>query len=253
MTTSTNAFYYVKPNPGPVGGSLAPETAPGIIWGQGTPGAIAPFTDVNKGSIYMQVNGTDDESHCWMKVDEGGDAADWRQLLLSGANTLAESSGATEVHGVEWNYTPTLASGGSAVGVNIAVTTAGTAGSWASGFYSKVTQGTTKNVNGYISGGEIEVVNTNTNPSDWFPLVLNANSTNNGSHSSFIALRNYGTAVLNSLFWVGDAALIDATGPDSTVLVSTLSGGKETTCDKAVRFIANGTPLWFLATSTAPA
>ena len=250
MATSTVAFYVFKPNPPP--GGMAPEYPPSIIWGQGTPGAIAPFISINKGSLYFQVDGTDDESHCWLKVDEGSDAADYVRLVTTPYN-IAESSLATEVHAIELNYTPTLASGGSAVGANVAVTTAGTAGVWASAFYGKVTQGTTKNVNGYISGAEFEVINTNTNVSDWFPLVLNANSTNLGSHSSFIALRNYGSAVLNSLFWVGDAALINATAASSTVLVSYLAGGKETTCDRAVRFIADGTPLWLLASTTAPA
>jgi hypothetical protein len=139
------------------------------------------------------------------------------------------------------------------VSLNVAHTTAGTAGSWAAAVYAKITQGTTKNVNGYLTAGEFEVINTNTNPSDWFVVTLNANSTNLGSHSSFLALRNYGTAVLNSLFWVGDAALIDATGPSSDVLVSTLGAGKETTVSHAVRFIADGTPYWLLASSTAPA
>lgn len=252
MTTSTSAFYYVKPDPGSLGGSLHPETAPGIIWGQGTPGAIAPFTSINKGGLYMQVNGTDDESHCWMKVDEGGDAADF-VLLVTTPYNVAQTYVDTELHGVEINQTATHISGGNMVALNVTQTTAGTAGAWSSAIYAKVTQGTTKNVNGYLSAIECELVNSNTNVSDWFPLVINANSTTLGSHSSFIALRNYGTAVLNSLFWVGDAALIDATGASSDHLVSVLSGGKETTCNYAVRFISNGTPLWLLASSTAPA
>jgi hypothetical protein len=257
MTTSVAAFYLHPPAPDY--GGMAPESAPGILWGQGTPGAIAPFTTVNKGAIYMQVNGTDDQSHCWMKVDEGEDAQDWALLLLGGAsgttaaNTIAQTYVDAELHGFDIAYTGTQASGGNLVALNVAHTTAGTAGAWSSAIYAKITQGSTKNVNGYLSAIECELVNSNTNVSDWFPLVINANSTTLGSHSSFIALRNYGTAVLNSLFWAGDSALIDATGPDSSTLVCGLSGGKETTCSHAVRFIAGGTPYWLLATSTAPA
>ena len=251
MADSVNAFYYVKPDPGSMG-SMIPETPPALLWGQGTPAAISVFKVPNKGSIYMQVDGTDDESHCWMKVDEGEDAADWVRLLTSPYN-IAQTYVATELHAVEINQTATHISGGNMVALNVAQTTAGTAGAWSSAIYAKVTQGTTKNVNGYLSAIECELVNSNTNVSDWFPLVINANSTTLGSHSSFIALRNYGTAVLNSLFWVGDAALVDATGPDSAKLVSTLGAGKETTCTHSVRFICDGTPLWLLASNVAPA
>jgi hypothetical protein len=54
-----------------------PEGAPAWLWGQGSPAAFAPFTIVNKGSLYSEVNAPDDDPHVWMKVDEGGDAADW--------------------------------------------------------------------------------------------------------------------------------------------------------------------------------
>ena len=83
--------------------------------------------------------------------------------------------------------------------------------------------------------------------------TLNANSTTLGQHSSFLALRNYGTAVLNSLFWIGDAAMIDATGPSTTELISPLGAGKETTVSHAVRFMAGNVPYWLMASSTAPA
>jgi len=57
---------------------LHPEQAPDIIWGQGTPdGDRAPFNALNKGSIYMEVNATDDDSHLWVKVDEAGADTDW--------------------------------------------------------------------------------------------------------------------------------------------------------------------------------
>lgn len=265
MATATNAFFLDNPKDslqdgGISIGAMHPETQPCFIWGQGTPaGTLAPWITVNKGSLYFEVNGTDDESHVYMKVDEGNDAQDWGKLLIGGPsattlpNTLAQSYASAELHGVDLVYTGTQASGGNLVALNVAHTTAGTAGSWSAAVYAKITQGTTKNVNGYLTAAEFELINTNTNPSDWFVATLNANSTNLGQHSSFLALRNYGTAVLNSLFWIGDAAMIDATGPSSTELISTLSGGKETTCSHAVRFMAGNVAYWLLASSTAPA
>ena len=85
MAASTKAWYVYPPAPGlggagevsPPHGAMMPEGAPAWLWGQGTPGAIAPFTIVNKGSLYSEVNATDDDPHIWMKVDEGGDTADW--------------------------------------------------------------------------------------------------------------------------------------------------------------------------------
>jgi len=82
-------------------GSLDPEVAPAILWGQGTPdGDRAPFNQVNKGSLYMQVNATDDGPHVWEKVDEGGDNADWKQTGLSYATSkdfnIDNGSGTTD-------------------------------------------------------------------------------------------------------------------------------------------------------------
>ena len=84
MTASTNAWY-LFPSTGLGGtgvisgpsGAVQPEEAPAWLWGQGTPAAIVPFTTVNKGSLYSELNATDDNTNLWMKVDEGGDAADW--------------------------------------------------------------------------------------------------------------------------------------------------------------------------------
>lgn len=91
MTASTKAYFLYPPAPGlgaghinPTGGGLHPENSPAWLWGQGTPGAIAPFTTVNKGSLYSEVNATDDDPHVWMKVDEGGDAADWVRIGNTG-------------------------------------------------------------------------------------------------------------------------------------------------------------------------
>jgi hypothetical protein len=92
MAASTKAFFLYPPSPGlggaghvePPGGAMLPEGSPAWLWGQGTPAAIAPFTTVNKGSIYSEVNATDDDPNLWMKVDEGGDAADWVRMGSTG-------------------------------------------------------------------------------------------------------------------------------------------------------------------------
>ncbi len=85
MAASTKAIVLIPPGYAEGAGSdfdaysspLAPENQPAWLWGQGTPAAIPPFTTVNKGSIYSEVNTTDDDPALWEKVDEGGDTADW--------------------------------------------------------------------------------------------------------------------------------------------------------------------------------
>ena len=67
------------------GGAMFEEGEPAIMWGQGTPdGNLPPFDLVNKGSLYLEVNATDDVSHVWQKVDEGGESGlpDWVQLMV---------------------------------------------------------------------------------------------------------------------------------------------------------------------------
>ncbi len=70
--------------PGP-GGAMDEEGQPAIMWGQGTPdGNLAPFNLVNKGSLYMEVNNTDDQTAVWMRVDEGGESgsgSDWVRVF----------------------------------------------------------------------------------------------------------------------------------------------------------------------------
>lgn len=98
MATSTKAYFINPPAPGvgaghvnPSSGGLFPENSPAWLWGLGTPAAIAPFTTVNKGSVYSQVNATDDNPNIWAKVDEGGDAADWILLGNTGVQVVRSS------------------------------------------------------------------------------------------------------------------------------------------------------------------
>jgi hypothetical protein len=108
MTVNTVAYFY-SPG-GHVGGTgfsfkargLGPETPPDIIWGTGTPdGDRAPFNVINKGSIYMQVDGADDGAVLWQKVDEGGDNNDWKPIgspnyAVSKDFNIDNGSGTTE-------------------------------------------------------------------------------------------------------------------------------------------------------------
>ena len=97
MAVNTNAFFLKNPvgmdtiGAGGGGGdqaSMHPEAQPAILWGQGTPdGDRAPFNLVNKGSLYVSTNQTDDTRVLWQKVDEGGDNADW---VLSNVTNVAQ-------------------------------------------------------------------------------------------------------------------------------------------------------------------
>jgi hypothetical protein len=63
--------------------ALNPEVAPVWLWGVGTPdGDASPWLEANKGSLYSNVDATDDASHIYQKVDEGGDDADWVLVAL---------------------------------------------------------------------------------------------------------------------------------------------------------------------------
>lgn len=78
MTTNTAAFFVNNPDPSSKQAALVPERAPTDLWGQGTPdGDREPFLSAQKGSTYRQVDATDDAPVFWVKVDEGGDDADW--------------------------------------------------------------------------------------------------------------------------------------------------------------------------------
>ena len=61
------------------------EGAPSVLWGTGTPdGDLSPFNLVNKGTLYFEVNGTDDQAQVWQKVDEAHltGSADWARFLV---------------------------------------------------------------------------------------------------------------------------------------------------------------------------
>ena len=113
MTVATAAFFLQVPPDYGLGTAgvisapqaLSPEGPPSILWGQGTPnGDLAPFNRVNKGSLYMSVNQTDDTgASLWTKVDEGGDDADWEEVLVDGQAllTLADFTAAAAIQAKE--------------------------------------------------------------------------------------------------------------------------------------------------------
>jgi hypothetical protein len=74
--------------------ALDEEGQPSVLWGTGTPnGDLAPFTLVNKGSLYFSVDNADNVAAVYMKYDEGGDNADWVAILSSAVDDsiLAEA------------------------------------------------------------------------------------------------------------------------------------------------------------------
>jgi len=157
----------------------------------------------------------------------------------------------TERHNVEVVSTPTMASAGNYVGLNVVVTTAGTAASWVSGIYSKVVQGSTKNVNGYLCAAEFELTNSAANESANFVIVLN--STNTGANPSgqkaYIALRDYGTAANSmALLWLGSEIEAAVGAKSATALFST---NVATVATHHLRIVVNATPYYIMLTNTA--
>lgn len=133
---------------------------------------------------------------------------------------------ATEAHAVDVVSGGELSSGDNLVGVNVVLTPTGTAGTWASAVYGKTVQGATKTVDGYISGGEFEVADTNAAPSEVHTLVLDGNSTVYDTHSSFIWAQDFGAADMPNLIkisgtTIGSGAMVQTSA--DTDLVSTHS------------------------------
>ena len=157
----------------------------------------------------------------------------------------------TERHAMEIVSTATMASAGNYAGLNIVVTTAGTAASWVSGLFCKVVQGSTKNVNGYLCAAEFEMTNSAANESSNFVIVLNSSNTgvNPSGHKAYIALRDYGTAALaNAFLWLGDEIETAVGTKSATALFST---NVATTATHHLRIVVNATPYYIMLTNTA--
>ena len=106
MADSVHAHFLIPSGSSVGGAGLVPapgaamdeEGQPAVLWGQGTPdGNLAPFNLVNKGTLYMEVNGTDDQTHIWLKVDEAHltGSADWARILVENHALIDTSDMAT--------------------------------------------------------------------------------------------------------------------------------------------------------------
>lgn len=163
---------------------------------------------------------------------------------------------AAERHGFELVGTPTMAAAAdNYVTLNIATTVAGSLGTWASSIFAKITQ-TVNSVDGYICAAELEVNKSGSYTNrNYAVIVLNNGNNMSGSQSSsaFILCREYGSNVLNALVKFGDNASYSASA-SAAVVVSAAADGAAT---HKVRFITTiagvATPMWFLATTVAPA
>jgi hypothetical protein len=258
MTASKAWFPYVDPDPVNIVTGLEPEVAPGIYWGQGTPdGDAEPFLSAQKGTIYHAVNNTDDESHSYIKVDEGGDDADWVRLL-SDVMGLAHGLASGDDASINWDFTATMASGVYYAGLDVRVVLdGGSTGVWASAAYFKLTQDSTKRVNGYISALELELTNTANSASAQFVLVLNAgdsSTTNLNSQRAFIAINEYGSAACPALLRIGQEIVAAVGSSSNTVIFTTTGASYEENVDYALRIIAGSanTPYWIPLCSTGP-
>ena len=174
--------------------------------------------------------------------------------LSVGTSTTAVSG---EEHALDVAHTGLLSSGDSLVAGNFALTTAGTAGQWASAIFAKVTQGSTKNVNGYISAAEFEVNLEGTfGLSEFAVLVLNMNNANTGQavpNAEYIRLRDYGATKAPKLFTFYDVAALAEGGLTSTAILSDTNAAK--THDISIRCsygTGSGTVFWIMAHSAAP-
>lgn len=156
----------------------------------------------------------------------------------------------SEEHGLGLTYTGVLSSGDSMVGGNFAVTPTGTAGQWVSGIFAKVTQGSTKAVNGYISGAEFEINNTAASPSQMHVLSLNMNNTGAKNNHSFIQFHNYGSTGVEYLLKLCESGISIAT-TDDAALVSTVTA--DPACTHQIRINVAGTLMWLMCTTDTPA
>lgn len=168
-------------------------------------------------------------------------------------NVVVSSSRAVtgEDYGISVTYGGTLSSADSVVGVNVAITTAGTAGTWVSGIYAKVTQGTTQNVSGYICGAEFEVINTCAAPSHLSCLVLDANNSGGASEfGSYIDLRDYGTNEPPLFLWAPEMdASTHGAGGDAKIWSTVAS---DSPCDRKLAIRVGTTAYWIMCTTEKP-
>jgi hypothetical protein len=168
-----------------------------------------------------------------------------KSLTLGGGTSVSG-----EVHVSDIAASGALSSSSGLVGQNVVLTTQGTAGAWASALYAKVTEGTTKNVNGYLCAAEFELAIAGTyNASDAAVLVLNSTMTNSGgaiSHPAYIYIREYGTKLMDNLLWFGDASI------GTTSKTTLLSTTADLAATHTIKVLIGATPVWILCNNVGP-
>ena len=148
----------------------------------------------------------------------------------------------TERHTIEVVSTATMASGGNYAGLNIVVTTGGTAATWVSPLYCKVVQGSTKNVNGYLCAAEFEMTNSAANESANAVIVLNSSNSgaNKNAQSAFIFLRDYGSSQCQNFLWIADSTM--GSGSATSLVSSKTSAAVSHT----LKIYIGSTPYWIM-------
>jgi hypothetical protein len=160
---------------------------------------------------------------------------------------------ATEVRGTDLAFTGSLyGSGSTAVGQNIVLTTAGTGGTWASALYAKISQGTTKNVAGYLCAAEFEIslAACTGGPAQFSVLTLNsADNNSTATIRSFIWMREYGSLANNAFVRFGLGSEFTVATTDKTTLLSTAA---DLGVSHTLRILVGETPYWILLNATGP-
>jgi hypothetical protein len=157
-------------------------------------------------------------------------------------------SGAVHCKSIEIG-SPSIALGATdQVGTGVQLNTNGIGRNWAAGIFANITQGTTKNVTGYLTAAEFEVkLSAVTNMSEWSVMTLNSWDNNAvGSYRTYIWLRDYGSLAMNSLLRFSDAVVATTT---KSALLST-SG--DLASSHTIRVLFGTTPIWILCNSTGP-
>lgn len=157
-----------------------------------------------------------------------------------------------EVRAVYIVGTPTMISGGNYIGLDVRVTPAGTAGTWASAIYAKMTEGATKHINGYLCAAEFELSNAAPSPSNMAVLVLNATVSYTGTPPAcipYIMCRDYGSTDADIFVRFMDHTKATT---DGTKLVTSTAGGFESNVDIAVSCMYGTTKFWLLGSTTTP-
>lgn len=177
-------------------------------------------------------------------------------LNISGAQqgvyvTSADTSvGAVDSVGSKVVHTATMSlAGGGCVGLQVEATPIGSLGTWAAGMYCKITQAL-NSIDGYICAAEFETIKTGTYTNrDWGVISLNAHNDIVGAQSNgaFVILHEYGTNKANILFHFANIASV--TGSPTAIVAD----DADTAATHYIRCLLTNTPLWIMATTTAPA